>query len=186
MIEKLNSNLKTERLILKPLDLEHVDALAREMSDPQISRYMAWEAHRDMSQTIDFVKAEVERRSLGKGVTWSIFKDNEFCGIASLIALTGAHRALTYNKAELAYWLVKRRRKQGIMTEALREVMRFGFHELALHKICVSHFAPNSDSENVINRLKFRYIGEQIEEYAKNGVWYNQKNYEILEKEFLK
>jgi RimJ/RimL family protein N-acetyltransferase len=182
--EKLDTVLKTERLVLKPLELEDVDKLWHEMSDPEISRYMAWEAHTDRSQTLDFVKAEITRYSSGKGVTWGVFRDDEFCGIASLIALMRTHRALTYNKAELAYWLAKRYQKQGIMIEALRQVLKFGFQDLGLHKICVSHFTPNTDSENLIKRLKFRYIGEQIEEYRKKGVWYNQKNYEILEKEF--
>lgn len=184
MFEALNSTLITKRLILRPLEIDHVEALAREMSDPRISRYMAWEAHTDPSQTLAFVKAEIARLKTSKGVTWGIFKNEEFCGIVSLIALLGTHRSLLYNKAELAYWLAVRYQKQGIMFEALREVMRFAFQGLELHKLCVSHFEPNTDSQNLIKRLNFRYIGEQLEEYSKNGKWYNQKIYEILEREF--
>jgi ribosomal-protein-alanine N-acetyltransferase len=183
--EKLNTILKTERLILRPLEFDDVDVLWREMSDPEISRYMAWESPVDKPQTEEFVRAEIRRLESGKGVTWGIFKEGEFCGIASLIAIIWSHRALIYKKAELAYWLAKRYQKQGIMIEALQQIMEFGFREFGLHKICVSHFVPNVSSEKLINRLGFRYIGEQVEEYQKNGIWYNQKNYELLEKEFL-
>jgi RimJ/RimL family protein N-acetyltransferase len=184
MQEKLNTILKTERLVLKPLDLDDVEALWPEMSDPEISRYMAWGAHQDRSQTEEFVTAEIARRESGKGITWCIFKDGEFCGIASLIAILWTHRALTYRKAELAYWLARRNQKQGIMLEALRKIMEFAFRDLGLHKITVSHFTQNIASENVIKRLGFRYIGEQQQEYSKNGNWYNQKNYELLETEY--
>lgn len=184
MQEKLDVILKTERLILKPVGFEDVEALYREMSDPEISRYMAWEIHTDRSRTEEFVRAEIARREAGRGITWCIFKEGEFCGIASLIALVWSHRALTYRKAELAYWLAKKYQRQGIMGEALRRVMEYAFRELGLHKICVSHFTPNTASENVIKRLGFRYIGEQLAEYNKEGNWYNQKNYELLETEF--
>jgi [ribosomal protein S5]-alanine N-acetyltransferase len=184
--DKLNTILKTERLVLKPLEFGDVDVLWREMSDPEISRYMAWDAHAERSQTEDFARAEIARRVSGKGVTWGISKEGEFCGIVSLIAIIWSHRALTYRKAELAYWLAKRYHKQGIMREAVRQIMDFGIRDLGLHKICVSHSTPNAASGNLIKRLGFRYIGEQIEEYNKNGVWYNQKNYEVIEKELSK
>lgn len=184
MQEKLNAILRTERLILRPLDFQDVETLWREMSDPEISRYMAWESHTERSQTEEFVRTEIARRESGKGVTWGIFKEGEFCGIASLIAIVWTHRALIYKKAELAYWLARKYQKQGIMVEALRQIMEFAFRDIGLHKICVSHFTPNIASENVIKRLGFRYVGEQLKEYSKNGNWYNQKNYELLETEF--
>ena len=185
MQDKLNTILKTKRLVLRPLEPGDVDVLWREMSDPEISRYMAWDAHVERLQTDEFVRAEIVRRESGKGITWGIFKEGEFCGIVSLIGIIWFYRALTYNKAELAYWLAIRYHKQGIMTEAALKVMELGFRELGLHKICVSHFVSNIASEHLIKRLGFRYIGEQIEEYKKNGIWYNQKNYELIEKEFF-
>ena len=51
MQEKLNAILETERLVLRPLELDDVGVLWREMSDPEISRYMAWDAHVERSQT---------------------------------------------------------------------------------------------------------------------------------------
>lgn len=170
--------------MLRPLELDDVDLIWPHISDPEISRYMAWEAHQDRAQTIDFLKNELARRESGRGVTWAIFKDNSFCGIFSIIGLVRGHRALTYNKAELAYWLGREYQGQGIMTEAGRRVLQFAFKELGLHKIFVSHFSVNKASENLIKRLGFRYVGEQLEEFKKDGVWYNHKLYELLESEF--
>ena len=179
-----NLTLKTERLVLRPLTIDDVDLLWPDISDPEISRHMAWEAHTQKSQTIDFLKNEVARREAAKGITWAVFMDGSFCGIFSLIGLVLRHRALTYNKAELAYWISRRYQRQGIMTEAGRRVLQFAFGELKLHKLVVSHFSDNAASENLIRRLGFRYVGEQREEFQKAGVWHNHKLYELLESEF--
>lgn len=176
--------LKTDRLVLRPLTPDDVELLWPDISDPEISRQMAWEAHTERSQTIDFLNNEVARREAGKGITWAVFKDGSFCGIFSLIGLVLRHRALTYNKAELAYWLSRKYQRQGIMTEAGHRVLQFAFGELKLHKLFVSHFSDNLASENLIRRLGFRYVGEQLEEFQKDGVWHNHKLYELLESEF--
>ncbi len=176
--------LTTERLVLRPLTLDDVDVLWPDISDPEISRQMAWEAHTERSQTIEFLKHEVARREAGKGITWAVFKDGSFCGIFSLIGLVRKHRALTYNKAELAYWISRQYQRQGIMTEAGRRVLQFAFGDLRLHKLVVGHFSNNLASENLIKRLGFRYVGEQLEEFQKDGKWHNHKLYELLESEF--
>ena len=184
MLQGLNLVLETERLLLRPLEPGDVDLIWPDISDPEISRYMAWEAHTDRAQTMDFLKNEQARREAGRGITWAIFKDNSFCGIFSVIGIVRSHRALTYNKAELAYWLGRKYQGQGIMTEAGRRVLQFAFQELRLHKIFVSHFSINKASENLIKRLGFRYVGEQRAEFQKAGVWYDHKLYEFLEVEF--
>lgn len=177
--------LKTERLLLRPLAPEDLEMIWPDISDPEISRYMAWEAHTDKSQTAEFLRGEVARREEGRGCTWAVLKDGEFCGIVSLISLVRSHRALRYDKAELAYWLGRRFQGQGIMTEAVHRVMRFAFEDWGLHKLFVSHFVVNDASGRLIRRLGFRYVGEQLEEFQKDGVWHNHKNYELLDREFL-
>jgi RimJ/RimL family protein N-acetyltransferase len=176
--------LRTERLMLRPLELTDAELLWPSCSDPEIARYMAWETHTDASETVAFLRAEVARREEGRGATWGVFKDGEFCGIISLIGLVRGHRALTYDKAELAYWLGRDYQHQGIATEAALRVVEYGFDDLGLHKIVVAHFAANNASEKLIKRLGFRYVGEQIEEFQKDGVWHSQKSYEILKHEF--
>ncbi len=183
-LEGLNLVLTTERLLLRPVDVDDVDLLWPDMSDPEIPRHMAWEAHTGKEQTAAFLEGEVARRKGGRGVTWAIFREGEFCGIVSLIGVTRTHRALTYDKGEIAYWLGRRCRGQGIMTEAGRRVLAFAFEELRLHKVWVGHFVGNAASENLIKRLGFRYVGEQLDEFCKAGVWYSHRMYEILDREW--
>jgi RimJ/RimL family protein N-acetyltransferase len=173
-------NLKTSRLILRPITSEDVEDIYPHVTDPEISKYMSWEPHKDIDQTRKFIeRLQIEKRN-DKSYTWSIFFDDQFCGIVSLIAVLRKHRALTYDKAELAYWLGHGFQGKGIMTEACEQVINFAFTKLKLHRLTVSHAGENSASEGLINRLKFRYIGEEREAFKKNGRWIDHKLYELL------
>src|ERR1017187_3846840 len=49
-----------------------------------------------------------------------------------------------HQHAELGYWLGAAYWGQGYATEAAREMMRYGFEELCLHRIFASHFKHNA------------------------------------------
>ena len=175
--------LQSARLQLRPLRLSDEEMIWPDISDPQVSHMMAWEAHSTREQTMTFLAHEVERHSSGRGCTWAILKNGTFCGIVSLIAILRNHRAMRYDKAELGYWLGRSSRGEGLMTEACNRVMDFAFDELRLHKIAVSHFGPNERSKALIFRLGFRHIGTQRREFEKQGIWYDHVLYEMLAEE---
>lgn len=176
--------LKTKRLTLRPIENGDEKMLWPGISDPEVSRWMAWDAHTSKDQTTIFVQHEVERWSARRGVTWVILWQGEFCGILSFIGVMREHRALRYDRAELAYWLLPAYRGRGFMTEAVKAALHFGFNEFKLHKIIVSHFAVNQESKKLIVRLDFRYVGTQLREFQKNGVWHDHVLYEMLDHEF--
>jgi RimJ/RimL family protein N-acetyltransferase len=179
------ADLSTARLFLRPIRHGDEHLLWPDISDPEIPRYMSWHAHKDPSETARFVANELGRIMTGRGVTWLILNRSEaFCGIISLIGLIRRHRSLIYDRAELAYWLAGRCRGQGIMQEAIAAVVAYSFDTLKLHKVIVSHFSANQASENLIKRSGFRFIGEQVEEFNKDGTWHNHKCYELLDREY--
>jgi RimJ/RimL family protein N-acetyltransferase len=176
--------LSTDRLILRPLEATDVDLLWPDIADPEISRLMAWDAHSTREQTVAFVDNEIARRESGRGVTWAILHGGQFCGLVSLIGIFRTHRVLTYNQAELAFWTSRAHQRRGFMTEAGRRVLDFAFQDVGLHKVRVSHFAENKASCALIQRLGFRYVGTQLEEFSKASVWHDHVTYELLAKEY--
>lgn len=176
--------LRTERLLLRPLTVEDVDHIWSHVSDPEISKFMSWQAHTNKEETRQFLVRLQNEQEAGKSITWAIFIEGQFCGIISLIAIIRKHRALTYNKAELAYWIGCKFQRKGIMIEAGRKVIDFAFNMLGFHRLTVGHFAQNTASEKLIKKWNFRYIGEEREAFKKNGHWYNHKLYELLEKDY--
>jgi RimJ/RimL family protein N-acetyltransferase len=181
----INLELTTPRLRLRPLVPGDAASMWPEMSDPEVSRWMAWDAHRELQQTEAFVAHELARREAGRGVTFAVLENGDFRGIVSLIGLMHTHRALTYNRAELAYWLGRAHRGRGLATEAGTAVLRFGFGLLVLHKVQVGHFGANTASRALIQRLGFRHVGIQRQEFSKDGVWHDHYLYEMLDEEFV-
>lgn len=177
-------DLTTPRLKLRPLRPGGAAALWPYMTDPEISRWMAWAPHREFVETEAFVAHEVARREAGQGVTWELVENGACCGIFSLIGLMRSHRVLTYDRGEAAYWLGAAHRGRGLATEAGQAVLRFAFGPLGLHKVHVSHFGVNAASRALILRLGFRPVGVQRKEFRKGGVWHDHHLYEILNEDF--
>ncbi|MEY2494824.1 MAG: [ribosomal protein S5]-alanine N-acetyltransferase [Verrucomicrobiota bacterium] len=176
--------LQTERLVLRPPALEDVDALWPHVSDPRITRFLAWGPHPNKEVTKSMLRSLIEAQKQGKGFHWIVFRGKELLGILSLIDVRRTHRCWTLDRAELAYWLGPACQGFGYATEAARWVLQFAFEKLALHKVIVYHVSENPSSGAVAQRLGFRYIGEEMEAFQKEGHWYHLKHYEMLKREF--
>jgi ribosomal-protein-alanine N-acetyltransferase len=172
-------DLKTDRLLLRPLQVADAPVLWPHLTNKEISKNMSWDAHKDISETIAFIERVKEEFEKGKSVTWGIFTNGIFCGVFSIISILRSHRSLVYDRAELAYWLAPEFQGQGIMTEAGQKIIDFAFQELKLHKIVVGHHMENKASEKLIKRLGFEFRYDEIEAFKKNGKWVDCKFYEL-------
>jgi RimJ/RimL family protein N-acetyltransferase len=63
------------------------------------------------------------------------------------------------NKAELGYWLGESYWGRGIMSEALKKILGFGFGKLKLRRIEACVFAANKASEGLLKKFGFRFEG---------------------------
>src|SRR5579862_9708377 len=112
--------ITTERLTLRPLALGDAEGLWPYVSDPEISRNMSWHPHKDITETRAFVEDVVRRAKDGSTIAWVMRErgNDEVVGLVSLLAIMKAHRALRYDKAELAYWVGRPFQGRGYATEA--------------------------------------------------------------------
>jgi RimJ/RimL family protein N-acetyltransferase len=178
-------NLTTDRLTLRILDKSDANMLWPYVSNYEISRDMSWLPHQDISETQEFIDSTLLDMEQGKNITWCIFLGNTFCGIFSLITILKKHRSLTYNRAELAYWIGPEFQGRGIMTEAGKKIIEFAFYELKLNKLIVGHHISNKNSENLILRLGFHFQYEEMEVFMKNDEWITCKFYELRRSDFI-
>ena len=74
-------------------------------------------------------------------------------------AVTNAKKDLTdaENECELGYWLGVPYWGQGIMPEAVKEVLRYGFEELGMKKIWCAYYDGNNKSKRVQEKCGFKY-----------------------------
>jgi ribosomal-protein-alanine N-acetyltransferase len=73
-------------------------------------------------------------------------------------------------KGTVGYWIGKPYAGQGLMTEALALVCRFGFYSLHLHRIEASCMPTNEASKTVLRRAGFEEEGFAKEYLQINGV----------------
>jgi ribosomal-protein-alanine N-acetyltransferase len=89
-----------------------------------------------------------------------------------------------HQHAELGYWLGHPYWGQGYATEAAREMLRYGFQDLGLHRIFASHFGHNPASGRVLRKLGMRNEGCQKEHLRKWDRFVDSELYAILRQEW--
>ena len=107
------------------------------------------EANYAAGQSIDFAMTLTETKEL----------------IGSIgLQLTPAHR-----HAELGYFVGPDHWSCGYATEASRAILDFAFNTLGLHRVHVHHFAENTASARVVEKLGFQREGLARQHVYKDG-----------------
>jgi ribosomal-protein-alanine N-acetyltransferase len=115
-------------------------------------------------------------RSVSFAVT--ISPGGELCGVVGLTVVPAQERA------ELGYWIGVPYWGRGFATEAASAVMAFGFETLRLHRIYASHFAGNTASQRVLEKIGMRHEGLSRQHVRKWNRFVDLENYGLLASEF--
>ncbi|MDR2234843.1 MAG: GNAT family N-acetyltransferase [Chryseobacterium sp.] len=91
----------------------------------------------------------------------------------------------SHHRAELFYSLRNEADKcKGLMTEALKEVLHFGFHNMNLHRIEALVADWNIPSVKLLLRYGFTKEGTRREDYIVDGNYENSDCYSLLQWEW--
>jgi RimJ/RimL family protein N-acetyltransferase len=175
--------LQTQRLQLRALANGDAPGLYPLVSDSRLTPFLAWEPHRSIEETQNMVAALVEAQRIGQGFHWAVTHADQIVGLVSLIDVRWQHRCWTLDRAELAYWIGLPYQGHGYATEAAAAITEFGFAKLQLHKIRVYHATDNPASERTIEKLGFRFVGEEKQAFQKDGIWHHLRHFELLNSE---
>ena len=90
-----------------------------------------------------------------------------------------------HHRAEIGYALYDISYSgRGLMEEAARAVINYGFSHMALVRIEAFIGPSNIPSKNLIKKLGFSREGEMRNHYLRNGVWENSVIYSLLKNEY--
>jgi RimJ/RimL family protein N-acetyltransferase len=103
---------------------------------------------------------------------------NEFIGAIGL-HINGAH-----NLAEMGYWIGEPFWNKGIMTEAVKEILEFGFRKLDLNKIYATHFIDNKASGKVLINNGMIKEAELKDHYKVNDIYKTVFQYRLTKPEY--
>ena len=145
--------LKTPRLLLRGLTVEDADALFAVLRDKRLTRYVAWEHHRSIEQTV-FYLLSLESAYRDAGLKeWGVFDagSGALFGTCGFVRLEEAHA-----RGEIGYTIGREHQGRGLATECAAAVMRFGFEELGLHRVEAQVVVGNAASARVLEKIGMR------------------------------
>ena len=175
--------LKTNRLILRPLCRDDIPQFLPLIGAREIAATTLRIPHPyTLEDAVKFLEYSDSVWQKQEGARFGIFlrEGERLCGGIGL----AAH--LEHNRAELGYWIGLPFWGKGYCTEAAREVLRFGFENLRLHRIDSGHFANNPASGRILQKLGMKHEGTTREHIRKWGQYLDVEIYGLLAREYLK
>jgi ribosomal-protein-alanine N-acetyltransferase len=158
--------LETRRLVLRALTSSDDEAIFRIFSDTEVTRYYAWETFTHLGQAQKLLERTEELYRRQEAMRWGLTLKGEH----AVIGTCGYTRWNRENKwGMIGYDLARRYWGQGLMSEAIREVIRFGFEEMDLHRIEATVIAGNKASMNVLSKAGFQEEGVMRERSYHQG-----------------
>ncbi|HWP79485.1 MAG TPA: GNAT family N-acetyltransferase [Candidatus Acidoferrum sp.] len=149
--------IETERLILRPLtvaDAQHI--YASWTSDPDVERFMVWELHGSVADTVEWLAGVEEGLESDTSYTWGVVLRETGLLIGSAgIGFVPAHGCF-----ELGYNFMKSAWGKGYATETGRGILKFAKETLGQRRFFCRHAVENVRSQRVIEKLGFKYVGD--------------------------
>jgi ribosomal-protein-alanine N-acetyltransferase len=144
--------LETERLLLRRLTLEDAPEMFSMRSNAEAMKYIC----RPVQTTIEEAKTQIlkinEMVNFNDGIGWAVcFKHQK----ALIGTVSFHHIQKEHYRAEIGYMLQPDHWQKGIISEAVKAIIDYGFNELKFHSI-EAHIDPsNIASEKVLQKFKF-------------------------------
>lgn len=146
--------LETEHLILRPINKDDASDIFEYGSEPNVGPAAGWKPHKNIDETRAIMKAVfVDKDNIFGMVLKSSGKM-----IGSIGLVPDPHR----NNPEvlmLGYAMSEHYWGKGLMTEAAKAVIEYGFSELAISMISCTCYSMNPRSRRVIQKCGFEYEG---------------------------
>jgi [ribosomal protein S5]-alanine N-acetyltransferase len=144
--------LENERLILRPLILKDAEHIYNSWtSDSEVAKFMIWEVHKSLEDTIEWLKLEEQNIDNQYHFTWGfVLKET-----GELFGSGGIYFKEELNCYELGYNIMKKYWGQGLTTAASKMILDFASQVLGEKKYFCRHAVDNIGSEKVMTKLGF-------------------------------
>nr|WP_035283173.1 MULTISPECIES: GNAT family protein [unclassified Clostridium] len=176
--------IETERLILRRFEYADGESMLKYwISDPKIQSMYSepvYSTKEEVKALLDKYKSSYEKDDYYR---WAVeLKETGECigQIAYFFVDNKNHFA------EIEYCIGKNFQKRGLATEATKAVIKYGFDNINLHKVQISHKSINTPSKKVIEKCGFVYEGTLRDFFYDNGTYVDRLYYSILKDEFMK
>ena len=117
--------LETERLILRKVTVNDLDDLFNNWgSDVNTTKFLTFKTHSSKEDTMNFINNWINKYEKG-GLEWAIeLKENH-----QVIGMISVDKSYKYKCVEVGYSISSKHWNKGLITEALKEVVKYLLNE---------------------------------------------------------
>ena len=145
-------NLETDRLLLRRVVIDDVNEIFALRSDKEVMKYIPRPLVKTNEEALAHIAMIDEKIDSNEGINWAI----TLKGNPKLIGIIGHYRIKPEHfRAEIGYMLLPEYQGKGIITEAIKEVVNYGFKVMKLHSIEAIIDPENFGSEKVLQKNGF-------------------------------
>lgn len=154
--------METERLILRRWNVSDAEDLFEYAKDVDVGPIAGWPPHKNIEESLSVIKNVFNGK---EAYAICLKKDNKAIGAIEL-KLNG-HTDLTVrdDECEMGFWLGKPFWRQGIMSEAVKEMLRHAFEDCNMQKVWIGYYEGNEKSKRLQEKcgFKFQWKSEDVD-----------------------
>lgn len=153
-VKRIKTVFETDRLILRRWEDSDAENLYKYASNPDVGPIAGWPAHQSVDESRDVIKNILN----GKEAYAICLKDDNKA-IGAIELMMNGHTDMTDmdDECELGYWIGKPFWGQGIVPEAVREILRHAFEDIGMCKVWCGYYEGNTKSKRVQEKVGFKY-----------------------------
>lgn len=177
------AEIVTERLRLRPFQVDDLEGFVAYRSDPEVARYQSWDVSYSMTDARSFLASQ---RQLELG------RPGEWLQLAIVDRRTGSLNGDCAVRvaidppatAEVGVTLATSRQGKGLATEALAAVVTALFEQQSMHRVFAEADDRNAPVKRLLERLGFRCEARLVEADWFKGEWSTLCVYAMLDREW--
>ena len=173
--------LQTKRLILHRMTLDDAGDVFKYSSDPEVFKFVGGKVHKTIKDSEEFLKEICEKYESREVIVWGMVhkEHGKLIGDCGFIKWDASQA-----RAELDYLLSREYWDHGLMTEAVKEVIRFGFGNMQLNRLQGICEVANMASARVMEKAGMRFEGVLRSYIQHDGKPLDMKMFSIIRKEW--
>jgi ribosomal-protein-alanine N-acetyltransferase len=149
-------DLRTTRLLLRPLAPADAEAVFAIMSDDEAMAFWDWPAFKDYGTVAGIVAGQADDMAEGRSAYWAVTMQTGGAVIGACDLSEIDHRQ---RRAEIGFLFNRAWWGNGYAFEAMTSVADYAFETLGLERLWARFHAGNEASRRLLERLGFAYEG---------------------------
>jgi RimJ/RimL family protein N-acetyltransferase len=174
-------HFETDRLMLRPLRREDAETVFEYASDPEVTTYVTWDAHKTIDDSKAYIETAIADQQKSPLYPLAIIlKSNP----EQVIGTVGIKTASNKYEADLSYVVARKHWRKGFVYEASSALLKSAFEQHGYKRVYAWCYVENRASSSLMRKLNMRFEGCFRSRCFRRDRFWDIEYYAILEEEW--